>query len=78
MASDAVSNSRDGSEFVTVYSFGEKEERRKGEGRKEKTNKTRKKKNRDVSCKIIDQLKVEKESQEEKHRRNLINTQNSP
>jgi len=32
MASDAVSNSRDGSEFVTVYSFGEKEE----EGRKEK------------------------------------------
>ena len=38
MASVAVSNSRDGSEFVTVYSVGEKGERRKekGERRKEK------------------------------------------
>ena len=46
MASVAVSNSRDGSEFVTVYSVGEKGERRKekGERRKEKTNKKRKKK----------------------------------
>ena len=71
MASDAVSNSRDGSEFVTVYSFGEKEERRKEKGERRRQTKRGRKRKRDVSCKIIDQLKVEKESQEEKHRRNL-------
>ena len=53
MASDAVSNSRDGSEFVTVYSFGEKEEGRREKGERRRQTKRGRKRTEMLVVKLL-------------------------